>query len=279
MPSEQVPALAPALVDVQRRFYELVTAPEGVEQGLADAGLSEDDLARMVASDARLSAVDRLNVYANMYFFRIRDVLRDDYPKLVAALGDDGFHNLVVDYLLACPPTDFSIRNAGERLPGFLVQHESSAERPWLADLAGLERQRTDVFDAADAPLLDADRLRALPPEAFENLSVKLIPAHRILEVRFQVLDLWRTLAEGRPPGEPSPQPQAVLIWRREPLVLQRPLTPLEAEVRPLLEAGTSLAALGERLAEHRPLEEVPPLAFALLSQLVHDGLIAATDA
>jgi hypothetical protein len=272
MPSDAAPTLA----GVQRQFYELVTAPEGVAKGLEDLGLREGDLARMVASDARLSAVGRLDVYANMYFFRLRDVLRDDYPKLVAALGDDEFHNLVVDYLLACPPTYFSIRNAGEKLPGFLPRHRLSVEAPWLGDLAGLERQRTDVFDAADAPLLDADHLSALPPEAFEHLRVKLIPAHRILEVRFPVHDLWRALEQGRGPIDLVPEPQALIVWRREPLVFQRPLTALEVEVRPLLEAGTSLAALGERLAEHRALEEVPPLAFELLSRLVQDGLIAA---
>lgn len=265
----------PTLLGVQRRFYELVTAPEGVEKGLEAHGLRDSDLAQMVASDDRLSAVDRLNVYANMYFFRIRDVLRDDYPKLVAVLGDDEFHNLAVDYLLACPPTDFSIRNAGERLPDFVAQHRSSAEAPWLADLAALERQRTDVFDAPDAPLLDAEHLRTLPPEAFEHLEVRLIPAHRILEVRFPVHDLWRALEESRARIDLTPEPQALLVWRREPLVFQRPLTALEVEVRRLLEAGTSLAALGERLAEHRPLEEVPPLAFELLSRLVQEGLIA----
>ena len=272
MPSEPAPALA----GVQRRFYELVTAPEGVAKGLGDLGLQEGDLARMVAGDARLSAVGRLDVYANMYFFRLRDALRDDYPKLVSALGDDEFHNLVVDYLLACPPTDFSIRNAGEKLPGFLPRHRLSADRPWLADLAGLERHRTDVFDAADARVLDAEHLRTLPPEAFEHLRVQLIPARRVFKVRFPVHELWRAVEQGHGPIDLLPGPQALIVWRREPLVFQRPLTALEVEVRPLLEAGTSLAALGERLAEHRALEEVPPLAFELLSRLVQDGLIAA---
>jgi hypothetical protein len=274
MPSEG----SPTLEGVQRRFYELVTAPEGVDQGLEALGLGENDLARMVASDARLSAVDRLNVYANMYFFRIRDVLRGDYPKLVSVLGDDEFHNLTVDYLLACPPTDFSIRNAGERLPGFVAQHRLSADAPWLGDLTGLERQRTDVFDAADAGVLDAEQLRSLPPEAFESLRIRLIPAHRILDVRFPVHALWRSLEEGHPPIELAPEPQALLIWRREPLVFQRPLTEVEVEVRPLLEAGTTLGALGERLAEHRPLEEVPPLAFELLSRLVQEALISVAS-
>ena len=77
-------------------------------------------------ADAKLSAVDRLDVYANMYFFRMLDVLRDDYAKVVAVVGDDAFHNLVTDYLVACRPAHPSLREVGARLPGFLARHPSS---------------------------------------------------------------------------------------------------------------------------------------------------------
>jgi hypothetical protein len=266
----------PTLEAVQRRFYELVTAPEGVEQGLADRSLGADDLAAMVRSDPRISAVDRLNVYANMYFFRIRDVLRDDYPKLVQVLGDDEFHNLVTDYLLMCPPTDFTIRNAGERLAGFAADHRLSTDFPWLADLAGLERCRTDVFDAPDAGVLTAEQLRALPPEGFQALKVQLIPAHRILGVRFPVHEIWRALEDGKDAPDIAPSRHELLVWRRDPLIHQRPLSALEVEVRTPLVGGASLSQICELLADTRPVEGVASLGFELLAQLVQDGLIAA---
>ena len=82
-----------------------MTAPESVTATLAARGAQAvGEVHELVVGDARLSAVERLEIYANMYFFRIRDVLRDEFPRTAALLGDSAFHDLVVDYLAAIPP-------------------------------------------------------------------------------------------------------------------------------------------------------------------------------
>ena len=93
-----------------------------------------------------------------MYFFRLLDILRDDYAAVVAVLGDEPFHNLVTDYLLACPSQHPSVRNVGERLPRFIDGHALGLERRWLGELARLERARLEVFDGPDAEPLPARR-------------------------------------------------------------------------------------------------------------------------
>jgi len=193
----------PSLREVQARFYELVTAPEGVARALAARGELPADLERLIMSANALSAVDRLDIYANMYFYRILDVLRGDYPKLLAVVGDAAFHNVATDYLLACRPADPSLRNAGDRLPGFVRTHALGLERPWLADLAALERQRIEVFDARDADPLTLERLRTLAPDAFAQLSIRLIPAHALLRVEHAVEDVWQAIEERRVPATP----------------------------------------------------------------------------
>ena len=108
-------------------------------------------LAEVIRDDAPLSAVDRLEVYANAYFFRILEVLRKDYPALAASLGEARFNNLITDYLAANPPTRFSLRYAGEELGSFLGGHPAARppreEFPWAADLARLEWAIVDAFD------------------------------------------------------------------------------------------------------------------------------------
>ena len=64
----------PALAELQRRFFELVTGPQRIAEELARRGIPEPELAALIAGDARASAVERLDVYANMYFFRILEV-------------------------------------------------------------------------------------------------------------------------------------------------------------------------------------------------------------
>ena len=97
-------------------------------------------LARVIAGDDRLSAEERVNIYANMYFYRILEVLEEDFPATRAVLGPERFHNLVTGYLIEYPPAHFSISYAGNHLADFLGDHPLREEFPFLENLARLER-------------------------------------------------------------------------------------------------------------------------------------------
>lgn len=270
-----MPAEARTLREVQQRFYQLVTAPEGVRSGLRQYGLAERDLETTIRERGELSAVDRLDIYANMYFYRILDVLRGDYPKVLGVVGDAEFHNLATDYLLACPPTHPSIRNAGERLPHFLRGHRLSARWPFLADLAQLERQRIEVFDGTDAELLTLERLRALEPERFPVLSLRLLPAHAFVEASFSVDEAWRVLDSGGSVAALATSPTRLIVWRGEgTVVYHRRVEGVEAELMPLLANGAPFGTFCERLARGRTDGAAARLAFELLSRWVGDGLL-----
>ena len=95
---------------LQSLLYRLITAPSGVAEGLAaERDLRADGLDAIVLGDERLSAEARVDIYANMYFYRMRDALKEDFPATLAVLGDDNFHNLVTGYLLEYPPTEPSM--------------------------------------------------------------------------------------------------------------------------------------------------------------------------
>jgi hypothetical protein len=271
----------PALRDTQQLFWRLITAPEGVADGLRRIDMKSDELARVVAGDARLDAVQRLDIYANMYFWRLLDLLRGDYPALVASVGDDRFHNLVTDYLLTCPSAHPSVRNVGERLPAFLAQQAIAAERPWLIELARLERARVELFDGPDAEPLTLEDLRAMAPEAFVRLPLPLVPSHCFLDVDHAVDDVWRAV-EDREDGEQETAPEApaadartLLVWRQDVTVYHRPLERLERTALLRAKEGARFGEICDRLAESMPVEEAGPAAFQLLARWVGDGIIA----
>src|SRR5208283_4803243 len=77
-------------------LYRLITAPSGVAEGLAaERTLGAGGLDDLVLGDERLSAEARVDIYANMYFYRLLDALKEDFPATLTVLGDDNFHNLV----------------------------------------------------------------------------------------------------------------------------------------------------------------------------------------
>ena len=88
-------------------------------------------LGAIVLGDERLSAEARVEIYANMYFYRILDALKEDFPATLAVLGADNFHNLVTGYLLEYPPTEPSISYCGRHLADYLRDHPMRERAPF----------------------------------------------------------------------------------------------------------------------------------------------------
>jgi putative DNA-binding protein len=213
-----------------------------------------------------------------MYFFRILDVLRDDFPKLAAVLGDEVFHGLATDYLEARPSRHPSLRHVGAALPAFLKGHARAADRPWLTELAALEWARVDVFDRADADVLPREELAAVPLEAFAALALRAVPACALVPADWAVEDPWRAVEAGgaaEPPAR-APAGHAILVWRRGVTVHHRAVEPRERLAIEHLLPGTTFgalcAALGDALGSDEAAAE---LAARCLTQWLSEDLLA----
>ncbi len=285
------------LGELQARFHALVTAPENVAATLAARGpQAVSEIQELVVGDDRLSAVERLEIYANMYFFRIRDVLRDEFPRTAALLGDSTFHDLIVDYLAALPPRHPSLREVGARMPAFLAEHSTARARPWLAELARLERTRLELVDAPDAEALTLDRARAMDPAELVALPLRLVPAHLILENRHAVAPLWRALTavtgenaagasstarelsiSGLLPSEPPPPiDETLLVWRIGDEIRHRRVDGDERTWLQQLSAGATFEQLCELATPGTPDHVAAAGAYERLGGLIADGLLRA---
>lgn len=271
----------PKLADTQQLLKRLISAPEGVAKALADAadrGAVGDALARTVRAHGRLGAVERLDIYANMYFFRLHDVLRDDYPALAAMLGADGFHNLITDYLLAHPPRHYSLRHAGERLAEFVAGHAASEAHPYLAELARLEAALLDAFDAADATPVPASALQRVPAAAWPEMRLRLHPSLRLLRGEWSVQHVRASVDRGQPPVAAAQTPTRLCVWRRELTVRQRELSELEFAALEQARAGRSFSELCAAAGDINPDSDLPRQLAGLLAGWVANGCIASLD-
>jgi len=275
---EEAPA---ALAETQRLLRRLITAPEGVRPALAEEGDPEGRrLVEVIRDDAPLSAVDRLEVYANAYFSRILEALEDDYPALHAALGDDRFHALISDYLIAHPPTRFSLRHAGEGLPSFVADHPAAvtlrAGFRWAADLARLEWAVVDAFDAADAAHLTREDLALLPPQGWGELRLRLDPSVRIVRAGWPVNGIREAFDAERPLPAIAPEETAVCVWRRDERVFHRPMDRIEAACLGLVSEGATFGDLCGRIALEVGESETPARALGLLTNWIGQGLLSS---
>lgn len=235
---------------VESLLYRLITAPSGVAGGLAqEKSLARGGLAQVIAGDDRLSAEERVDIYANMYFYRILDVLKEDFPATLAMLGLERFHNLITGYLIEYPPAHFSIAHAGNHLADFISEHPLRDEFPFLADLARLERALIDVFHAADAVPLDAEEMRGIAPEEWPSLKLRLHPANQILELEWKVPAILNAIEQGEEPSPPVRADISILVWRNRNRVYYRAIDSAERDALDDIAKGTTFAEICETIA------------------------------
>ena len=281
----------PALKNLQALLYRLITAPEGVAAGLAaeranEPGVIDDlyDLESLIESDDRLSATERLEIYANAYFYRILDCLKEDFPATLATLGDDNFHNLVTGYLMEYPPSEPSISYAGRHLADFLLHHPMRGQWPFIGDLARLERTLIEVFHAADAEPLSAEALRAIAPDTWPELAMRTHPALAIVDCEWRVDELLREVEATTGQNgesvrvEPPHLPVSVLVWRRDSRVHYRALERAERAALELASAQADFAAICEAIAAVSGDEDPVVLINRLLARWLEEGLLVLAD-
>ena len=268
------------LREIENLLYQRITEPDRTNESVSDErGLTRGVLEALVHGDDRLSAVERIGIYANAYFYRLLDCLVEDFPATLAVLGADNFAALVKEYLLEHPPTEPSIVYAGLYLADFLNHHPFAERWPFIADLARLERAVLDVFHAADAPALRLETLHAVPSEEWPALKLRTHPAVEIVHSEWQIADVLHTVEQGRQWTDPEHEDASVLVWRQNALVNYRNLEPVERHALVIVSKGASFASVCEAVAAGA--EEPSPVALIgrFMARWLADRIVVAADA
>jgi hypothetical protein len=222
-----------------------------------------------------LGGAARIQIYRGMYRARLVDVLREDFPRVVATLGDEAFEALAARYLARHPSVHPSVRFVGDRFADFVAAE--GPEPLFLADLARLEWVRGAVFDAPDAECLHLADLQAVPPAQWPALELRSIPACRILDCAWPAHEIWA--AAGRPgSGEPprwEPRAATIRVWREGYEVSHAAIGAVERRLFPLLGRGAPLSVLCAALEDDREPEGAAREVGGLLLRWLEDGVLA----
>ena len=265
---------------LQEILYRLIVAPRGVAAGLAqETMLPAGGLERLIAGDDRMTPVERVEIYANGYFYRILDVFKEDFPATLAVAGADNFQNLMTGYLIDYPPTAPSIFHAGRNFAAYLSIHPLRERWPFLADLAWLERTTLESFHAADAEALDAGAMRAIAPVDWPALRMRAHPATRLVDSAWRVDQVLRAVEDSGAGQVPDREGVTIIVWRRDARVSYRAAETAEREALRLASTGgTTFAVICEAIATAAVEgEDVAALINRLLARWLLDGLLIRT--
>src|SRR5436190_20079410 len=140
---------------LQRWFHTIITHPAAVgdaidsEKAQALIRMSRDQLESIIRRSKNLTAEQRIGIYANAYYARLMECLRESFPILARALGQETFNDFAFEYLQRYPSRTYTLNRLADHFAQFL--EETRPDRPvdgsqppiswpdFLIDLARLE--------------------------------------------------------------------------------------------------------------------------------------------
>jgi hypothetical protein len=221
-PPKHAPARIASTADLrafQRLMAAAVVRPLDADSRLQsrwiDGRAMEKVAAEFIKPNDRLTSFERLQLYNQMYWFRLFDAIRDDCPGLLATLGEKAFGRLAQAYLAQCPSRSFTLRNLCSRLEAFVRRNPRlTAPRTSLAlEIVRFEWAQTVAFDGESRPVVAAASLARTPPG---RLRLGLQPYVTLLDLRYPV-DTYLMSVKRRDAmrSEASNTPDSKVVQRR----------------------------------------------------------------
>ena len=208
---------------------------------------------RLTGND-RLRPIDQLEIYREQFWLRHTASLVEDFPGLGGILGQAHWETLVEGYLGAHCPNSWTLRDLGRHFPAYVKSRPELPDHALCSDMARLEWQFIELFDAADCPPLDLARLGQLPAGTLETGQVILNPALALIEVEYPVAELRQELLARRAAGPsaadvpiPAPKPEQLVLYRaKDRRLYHHPVGPEAFALLDALRRGSALVAACE---------------------------------
>lgn len=219
------------------------------------AGASEEDIDAVVRPSKAMSSAERIEVYADSYFWRLIDIIAEEYPTVRHVVGPDRFAELCKAYVSVHPSTSWTLCDLSKKFPAFLAEEaEDVPHQGVVADLARVERAMEDVFDAPQREPVSVDALLAIPQESWPSVRFEIIPALRLFQLDHPVNGYITAVREERHMDLPTPQTDWMTVWRQEFTVWRKRLDREQYTLLTELQAGKTL---GEALETCAALPEL----------------------
>jgi hypothetical protein len=249
---------------LQRWMQTAIVHPSSVLEGMdSESARSQIDVGAervetVLTRSRALTAVERLAIYGTAYYARLLECLRDEFPVLKQALGEELFDAFAVGYLQEYPSQSYTLVELGANFPRHLAETRPDTEGngehgvdwpDFLIDLATLERTFNEVFDGPGTegkPPLDAGRLLEIPPEEFLESRLVSAACLRLLALRYPVHRYYSAIRNEQETELPDPAVTFLAVSRRNYIVRHHELSRPAYELLSALVAGQTV---GEAIA------------------------------
>lgn len=269
---------------LQRWMQSVITHPAGIESGVAAPSAQSEieieaaAIESIVSRSRQLTSIERLQIYGNAYFARLIECLKEEFPAVLDAVGEEAFQGFAFGYLQENPSTSYTLADLGAKFPQYLADSRPPPPRTsendapnfadFIADLARLERTYSEVFDGPGEEtlqLLNATELQSITPEQWPFARLVPVDSLRLMRFQFPVHEYATAVRRNLPRPEPIPAPTYLVISRREYVVRRAAVTRDEFELLQRIVVGDRIGDAISSMAADSQLSD------AALSESLHE--------
>ena len=137
------------------------------------------EIEKRISPGPHLSAVQRLGIYNQQYWWRLFSLMQDRYPALTRLFGRADFNRILIEpYLLKYPPDDWFLGSLGRRLPLWIEEEYGEEDKLLVLHLAQIEEACYGLFFAPFHPPVkpgeEGERLSLQPSVALFDFDADL---------------------------------------------------------------------------------------------------------
>ena len=238
------------LETLERWMQAVVMHPQGAEAGIRDRAARAllPEAARtpesIVLPSRTLTSLERLGIYAHMYYARLVEVMESEYPTTRRLLGERAFAAACRRFIAKHPSRTRTLNSLSAKFPDFLARTLPRTGRNGLAaDVARIERAMEDAFDAPAASPMTAAQFAAIGAGDSSRRTLRVTPALVLLKLRYPANAYMSALRRGEKPRLPRPRATHVIVFRRGYQVFRRDQEPEQWKLLRSLAGGRPLGA------------------------------------
>ena len=216
------------------------------------------------------SPAEQIQSYIDGYRYRLYDVVHEDFPVLIAAMGEGAFEEMLDAYIEATPSEHFNVARYVEQFPEYVREGQD----PFFYELSVLETVLTRIHDAEETDVLGQDDLGGVTPETFMDLKLNPRSALKLLAFSYPVNAYYDAHLNGANPDIPEKSPSFLVVYRHEDQIWRLDLEEREYMVLSSLFNGLPV---GEALSAAVPEEDEDAMANVgvWFSKWMSNGLLA----
>lgn len=134
----------------------------------------QDEVRQVILPNKDLKAEERIEIYNQQYWFRLLDIMQNEYPILRHLWRIDKMNDILEEYLVRYPSGHYSLEHLGDRFHSFLNEAYIDTDKEIILEAANYEYSFTMAFIAAQHNPVNPEKLTDEKKASLAKQALKL---------------------------------------------------------------------------------------------------------